>query len=151
MGLHALLQGTSGERPAWRGLLLSWFGIGLTLPFYGAEVFGLYAVGQEAIRLQDVRLIDLAGDIRFGPGFVMILAGLILLGIGTVLAASAAWTSRIVARWSGIPLAVGFVLYLPQYMGSQPIRIAHGLLIAVGCIWVAASMRSPKKMPPDTH
>lgn len=29
---------------------------------------------------------------------------------------------------------------LPEFFGSQPIRVAHGLLVALGCIWVALSM-----------
>lgn len=83
LGLYVSLQGTRADGLAYYSLVLSWIGIGLTLPFYGAEVFGLSAVGQEAIRLQNSSYMA------------------------------------------------------PQYMGSQPIRIAHGLLITIGCIWLA--------------
>jgi hypothetical protein len=28
---------------------LSWIGIGLTLPYYGGEAYGLHTIGQEAL------------------------------------------------------------------------------------------------------
>ncbi|WP_281882926.1 hypothetical protein [Paenibacillus sp. YYML68] len=140
LSLYVLLQGTSVEGPAWRSVLLSLAGIGLTLPFYGAEVFGLYAIGQEAIRQQRVELMELASVIRFGPGFLMIVVGLLLLGASTVFMAVAVLRTRLMYRWTSILLAAGFLLYVPQYMGSQPLRIAHGLLIAVGCIGIAMGM-----------
>ena len=56
------------------------------------------------------------------------------------LVAIAVWRSGTLSRWSGIPFALGFVLYLPQFFGTQPIRVAHGLLVALGCIWVAVSL-----------
>jgi len=34
----------------------------------------------------------------------------------------------------------GFVLYIPQFYVNQPIRVAHGLLVAVGCLWLAAGI-----------
>ncbi|MFC0211634.1 hypothetical protein ACFFK0_04065 [Paenibacillus chartarius] len=148
-GLYILLQGSSVERLAYRGMLISWIGTGLTLPFYGAEVFSLNAIGREAMNQQNVQLISLANAVRFGPGFVMITAGLILLGLGTALMAAAIWKSRLITKWSGIPFALGFLLYLPQYMGSQPIRVAHGLLITVGCLWMAVTMwRRQRAGPP---
>jgi len=138
--LFTLLQGTTTERPMVWGLGLSWLGIGLTLPFYGAEVFGLHAVGQTAVNQQNPALLDLANQIRFGPGFAIIIIGLLSLAAGAILVAIAIWKANMLPKWSGIPLALGFALYIPQYAASQPIRVAHGLLIAVGCIWIAAAM-----------
>lgn len=140
MSLNLSLQGTAARRLSFYGLLFAWLGIGLTLPFYGAEVYGLSAIGQEAISRQNTDLMGLADDIRFGPGFNMILVGLVLLAIGAIVAAIAVWRSRLLSKWSAVPLAVGFLLYLPQYMATQPVRVAHGLLITVGCLWLAASM-----------
>ena len=44
--LRTALAGTPGQRPAAVAVVLTWIGVGLTLPYYGAEVFGLYAIGQ---------------------------------------------------------------------------------------------------------
>lgn len=138
--LYTLLRGTVAERSMFWGLGLSWLGVGLTLPFYGAEVFGLHAIGQEALNQQNAALLDLANQVRFGPGFIVIIIGLLSLAVGTILVATAIWKSNKLPKWSGVPFALGFVLYIPQYAASQPIRVAHGLLIAIGCIWIAAAM-----------
>jgi hypothetical protein len=122
---------------AWWSLIVSWSGVGLTLPYYGAEVFGLHAIGTAAVKEHDVALLRLADATRLGPGFVVIVAGLLLLTVGTILAEIAIWRSRNLPRWSGVPLVIGFALYLPQYLASQPVRIAHAALVAAGCFWTA--------------
>jgi hypothetical protein len=138
--LYISLQQTSAERLAFLALILSWIGVGLTLPFYGGEAFGLHTIGQEAIRQQSSALLDLANDVRSGAGLVMGLAGLILLAAGAVIAAVAVWRSSTLPKWSGIPFALGFALFIPQFFGTQPIRVAHGMLVAVGCLWMAAGL-----------
>jgi hypothetical protein len=42
--LHLSLQGTRAERRSFWALVVWWIGAGLTLPFYGAEAFGLQPV-----------------------------------------------------------------------------------------------------------
>lgn len=138
--LYTMLRGTEVGRSMFWGLGLSWLGVGLTLPFYGAEVFGLHAIGQAALNQQNAALLDLANQVRFGPGFTIIIIGLLSLAVGAILVAAAIWKSNDLPKWSGVPFALGFALYIPQYAASQPIRVAHGLLIAIGCIWIAAAM-----------
>jgi len=138
--LYTMLQGTPMERLMYWGLGLSWLGVGLTLPFYGAEVFGLHAIGQEALKQQNAGLLDLANQVRFGPGFAIIIVGLLSLAVGAILVSLAIWKTSDLPKWSGVPFALGLVLYIPQYMASQPIRVAHGLLFAIGCFWIAAGM-----------
>jgi hypothetical protein len=140
LALHLALQETTVERLATWGLVLSWIGVGLTLPFYGAEVFGLHAIGQEALNQHSAALLKLANQVRFGAGLAMILVGLLLLAGGAILVALAIWRSKLLPKWSGVPFALGFVLYIPQYVAPQPIRVAHGLLIAAGCLWIAAGL-----------
>lgn len=140
LDLYLSLRESDVERPAFWGLVLSWIGVALTLPFYGAEVFGLHAIGQEAIRQNNAAVLSLANQIRFGPGFIMIIAGLLSLAVGAILVAVAIWRSRILPKWSGVLFALGFALYIPQYVASQPVRVAHGLLLAAGCLWIAAGM-----------
>jgi hypothetical protein len=52
--------------------------------------------------------------------------------VGTVLFAIALWRSGSRPRWRGIPLAAGFALYIPQYLFTQPVRVAHGALVMAG-------------------
>ena len=145
LGVCEHVRGTRGGRLAGWGMVLSFAGIGMTLPYYGAEVFGLHAVGQGAIDRSDPGLMSIVNNIRWEVGIYWILAGLALLGIGAVLFAIAIWRSGRLTNWSGIVLAVAFALYIPQFAASQPIRVAHGVLILIGglllawAIWPRAS------------
>jgi hypothetical protein len=137
LGLYNTLRDTTTERAGYWALVLSMIGVGFTLPFYGGEANGLHAIGQEALRQQNADILRLAGVIRSGPGLIMFLVGLLLLAIAAIIAAVAIWRSGTYQKWSGVPFAVGFALYIPQFFGTQPLRVAHGLLLAFGCVWIA--------------
>lgn len=139
-GLHRSLQESAVEHLGYWAVVLSWIGTGLTLPFYGGEAYGLHAIGQEAIRQQTAALVSLAAVVRSGPGLVMFLIGLLLLAIAAITFAIALWRSGSYPKWSGIPFALGVGLYIPQFFGTQPLRVAHGLLVAIGCLWIAAGL-----------
>lgn len=140
LGMYNSLQGTAVNSLTYWAVVLCMIGIGLTLPFYGGETFGLHAIGQEAIRQQAATLVRLATDIRSGTGLVMFLVGLLLLAIAAILLAIAIWRSGRYPKWSGIPFAIGMGLYLPQFFVGQPFRVAHGMLVAIGCLWIGAGL-----------
>jgi hypothetical protein len=144
-GMYLLFQRTTVERMTLVALLSSWIGVGLTLPFYGAEVFGLHAIGQAALKENNAALVSLAGDVRGEPGIWFIIIGLILLGAGIAVFAVAVWRSDLPIKWSGLPLAVGFALYIPQFTASQPLRVAHGLLITLGCGLIAWNVLASRR------
>lgn len=146
-GLFLRLQQTAAETPALIALVLSWIGAGLTLPFYGAEVFGLHAIGQRALKENNGALVSLAGAVRGEPGIWFILVGLALLGIGVIVASIAIWRSGTLTRWAGIPLAIGFALYIPQFEAPQGLRVAHGLLITIGCVLIAWALTRQEATP----
>ncbi len=66
----------------------------------------------------------------------MFLFGLLLLAIASILVAIAIWRSGKYPKWIGIPFAFGMTLYAPQFFGEQSLRVAHGLLVAIGCICI---------------
>jgi hypothetical protein len=140
LGLRTALAETPAERTAFVAAVVSWFGAGLALPFMGAEAFGLHVIGQEAVRQQSTSVLALADEVRSGPGLIVFLIGLLLLGAAGVIAALAVWRSGMRPSWRGIPFALAFALYIPQFFGTQPIRIAHGALVAASCIWLAVAM-----------
>ncbi|WP_199431932.1 hypothetical protein [Qaidamihabitans albus] len=141
LALYRLLQGGPGERQALRAVAATWTGAGLTLPYYGAEVFGLHAISLRALREQDPALLELAETMRMGPvPAAMFAAGLALLAGGTVLAALAVGRSAALPRGSGAVLAVAFVLFLPQFFTAPPVRMAHGALVALGCGRLAVAL-----------
>jgi hypothetical protein len=137
LGVCEELRGSAGQRLASWGMVLSWIGIGMTLPYYGAEVFGLHAVGQAVVDRNNPDLMSIVNNIRWEVGVFWILAGLAALGVGVILFAIAIWRSGRLTNWSGIVLAVAFALYIPQFAAGQPLRVAHGLLLLVGALLLA--------------
>jgi hypothetical protein len=89
LGFYNSLQEGAVKSLAYWSVIMCWIGIGLTLPFYGGEAYGLHALGQEAIKQQNPALISLAADVRSGAGLVMFLIGLLLLAIAAVILAIA--------------------------------------------------------------
>jgi hypothetical protein len=143
LGLLALrdaVSRTRGERLAHAAVVTSWIGAGLTLPYYGAEDFGLHALGSAA-RTQSLDLLNLADAVRFNPAAATIFAvGLLALGVGATLAAVAVWRSGVLPRFSGILFAVSFLLLVPQFYTPAAVRIGHGVLVAVAAAWLALAM-----------
>lgn len=136
------LAATPGQRPARVATVLTWVGVGLTLPYYGAEAFGLNAIAERAVRDDDVALLELADPVRYGPvQAVMFGGGLLLLAAGAIAAAVAVRRYGLVPSWSGVPLAVGLALFIPQFFGPPSLRIAHGVLVGIGCLLLAWSIR----------
>jgi hypothetical protein len=141
LGTYLHLQQTSAERRGFLALVLCWIGAGLTLPFFGAESFGLQVIGQAAQAQgqtqSGLEILRMANQVRFGPGLGFIGAGLLLVAAAAILLATAVWKSGLRPRWGGIPLAVGLVVYMPQLQGApvfQPIRILVALIILAGCV-----------------
>jgi hypothetical protein len=133
LALHGLVR----SRLTLAALLTAWIGAGLTLPYYGAEDFGLHAIARSGTP----DLLAVVDQVRYQPVAVTIFAlGLFALGAGAVLAAVAVWRSGAVSRAAGVLFAVGFGLFIPQFYLPASARIAHGGLVAIACVWLAVSL-----------
>lgn len=92
-------------------------------------MFALHVLGQ---RLSGQELSDVAEAIRLGPAAaVVFVAGLVALAV----------TGLLVAVREGVvalPFAVAMVGFLPQFFAGPDIRIAHGVLLGVGLVLLAA-------------
>jgi hypothetical protein len=120
---------------------IMWIGAGLTLPYYGAEDFALSTIAGKVAAGQPLDLLDLADSIRYHPAAATtFMTGLLLLGVGAVWAGVATWRSGVLPRWSAVVFAAGFALFIPQFWLGEAGRIAHGVLMAVGCVWLAAAL-----------
>jgi hypothetical protein len=109
------------------------------LPYYGGEAFGLHAIGAYATTTHDAALVTVVAAFRYGPAAISLFGlGLLALAAAGVLVAIAAWGSGPRWRVAGTVLAVGLLAYLPQFFGSPAVRVAHGVLLALGCWAVAA-------------
>lgn len=140
LGLLAVRGALTRARSASLALtaaVVTWIGAGLTLPYYGAEDFGLHAIAGK----HPGNLLDLIKAIRYQPVAITIFgAGLLMLGTGALLAAAAIWRSGVLPRYSGIVFAAGFALFLPQFYLPAAARIAHGVLTGIGLAVLAVSL-----------
>lgn len=119
-------------------VITGWTGAGLTLPYYGAEDFGLHAVARAGADGQRLDLLALVDSVRFNPAAATMFAlGLLLLAVAGILTALAVRHSGTLARHSAVPFAAGFVLFLPQFFAPAGPRIAHGVLVGLGSAWLA--------------
>ncbi|NRD80019.1 hypothetical protein HPT25_22030 [Bacillus sp. BRMEA1] len=137
LNFHLSIKGLSFHKLSYIAFVFCILGVGLTLPFYGGEAFGLHAIGQEALTKQSIELVRLANVVRSGPGLIMFLIGLLLLAISSIFLAITFWKSGIYMKWWGLPYAFGISLYIPQFFAGHSLRVAHGFLVALGCIMIA--------------
>ncbi|GAA0992160.1 hypothetical protein GCM10009555_080750 [Acrocarpospora macrocephala] len=141
LAVRRVVDATRSERLAVTAAVTTWIGVGLTLPYYGAEDFALNTIATKVADGHPLDLLDLADSIRYHPAAVTtFLIGLLLLAIGPVLAATAIWRSGALPRFSGILFAAGFALFIPQFFAPPAVRMAHGVLVAAGCIWLAVAL-----------
>ena len=116
--------------------IVFWIGAGLTLPYYGAEDFGLHAMANQP------NILDLAESVRYNPvAMTMFGVGLLTMAAGAIVVA---------VRLKTVPailFAVGFGLFLPQFFGPPALRIGHGVLLAAACVWLAWSAKRVEKVP----
>jgi quinol-cytochrome oxidoreductase complex cytochrome b subunit len=116
--------------------LLFAIGSGLVLPYYGAEDFGLHAIARNGNNV-----LEQVDAVRYQPLAMTIFGlGLVAIAVAAVWAAMAVWRDSELPRYSGIAFGLGFALFLPQFFTPAPVRIGHGVLVAVGCVWLAAAL-----------
>ncbi|MCA4131762.1 hypothetical protein [Arthrobacter sp. M4] len=58
---------------------------------------------------------------------------------------TAAWSHLPRPGWTLPPLTTAVALYIPQFAASQPLRVAHGLLMAAGCILLTAGISAQRR------
>ncbi len=163
-GFVLLVAGVSALRGSLRvNHLITALGVALVLPYFGAETFGLQALGVHGAQIGDPALIDqIAEQTRYAPvPMVTFGLGLVLVAVSGVLIAVRQW--RTPARLPALLTGIGLVTYLPQFFLPGPGRIAHGVVLAAGLIWLAvaterrdqvgrrAQVQSPTQPAPATH
>lgn len=65
--IRGLLDGTPQEKTAYLAAVIGYIGSGLTISYYGAEVYGLKAIGERAMADGDPSLTDVGNDFRLDP------------------------------------------------------------------------------------
>jgi len=50
----------------------------------------------------------------------------------------------VLPRYSGVVFALGFALFIPQFYGPPVVRVVHGVLTGIGCVWAAVALWTAK-------
>ncbi|WP_169053893.1 hypothetical protein [Agromyces sp. H66] len=141
LGLRRLVADTSDTRGAtlltW-ATALAWIGAAGASLYYGAEIFGVRTLAEASLRRGDATFLEEVQALREQPVAVVLFGvGLLLVAAAGVLTAIALIRARVPWAWTGVVLAVGLVLVLPQFFTPPAIRIVHGVIFGLGYLLVA--------------
>ena len=144
LALRALA--TTGTPWRWTGRPLRtvetrmWLALALLLPYYGAEAYGLSAVGRHALR-GDTGVLAVADSFRMAPFEVTTFTtGLLLLLLVGGRLAHGTWAAGGTTRVGGLLTGVGLATYLPQFFATPEVRMAHGIVLGLGLVVLARSV-----------
>lgn len=119
-------------------------GAALVLPYFGAESFGLHAIGVRA-KEGDLAVLDLVDQVRYQPlAISMFGVGLILLAISGI-ALARMWSHRPGAspRWTAWPLGALLAMFLPQFFLPDLGRMLFGIAyLAAAALFAASCLRA---------
>lgn len=139
-----LVGGVAGQVARWSALV----GLVLVLPYYGAETFGLHAIGT-AVMEGGPTQVGLADDVRNQPvALSLFTAGLVLLAVSAV-ASGLAWRGWVVVTGGGAgrgraawPLVAAVVLFAAQFLLPPVGRVAFAVAYLGAALgWAVAVAR----------
>lgn len=131
-------------RPVREAETRAWVAVALLLPYYGAETYGLNAVGRHATSLDQPGLLAIADSFRYEPVAVTTFGlGLLALALVGGRLAHGSWRAGARARAGALVAGVGLATYLPQFFAPPEVRVAHGLVLGLGLLLVASGARRP--------
>jgi hypothetical protein len=126
---------------------LAFGGTLLVLPYYGAEAFGLNAIGRLAIETNDPSGVAAADMFRFQPvAMTAFAAGLLLLAAAGVRLLFLLRHRPALLRVGLAVTGLGLLTYLPQFFVPIEGRIIHGIVLGIGLVLLAgatANRQSP--------
>jgi len=125
------------------GRWASW-GTFAVLPYYGAEAFGLHALGVRVLQTGDADMTVTADMFRYQPVAITIFAlGWLAFGAVGVRLLVLARGRRGALRVGLVLIGIALVTYLPQFFLPAAGRIGHGLVLGIGLLVTAyAVLRS---------
>ena len=139
--LHDHVAGTRLDRLAYPATTAGFVGAALTISYYGAETYGLKAIGDRAAADGDAGLAAVGEAFRMDTTAMTVFAvGLALIAFAAALAAIVIWRSGTMHRWSGVPMAAAMATFLPQFFLPQAGRVVWGLIVAVAALWIAREL-----------
>ncbi|WP_432557727.1 hypothetical protein [Granulicoccus sp. GXG6511] len=132
--LYAALGGSVATR---KGRVLGWLSVGLLVPYYGAEAFGLHVLG--SLRVEQAAAI--AQAFRYGPlPMITFAGGWIALGWLAVLVARAVRTPDRIGRAALAVHSVAMCAWLPVFFLPPAGRVAHAVIVLIAALVAAARL-----------
>lgn len=147
----ALVLRAAAHRPTWEWTgrpvreaeSRMWLAVALLLPYYGAEAYGLGALGRYAVDQGDAGVLEVADAFRYAPFAVTTFSlGLLLLVLVGGRLAHGFWNTGALGRTGGLLAGLGLATYLPQFFGTSGLRVAHGVGLGLGLVLMAVATRS---------
>ena len=148
LAVWSTVSRTRAERLALAAVVTGWIGVGLTLPYFGAEDFGLNAIARKAAEGQVVDLLGLVDAGRFSPVPATTFAvGLLLLGARGRAGGRRDLALRRATTLQRHPLRGWLCPVSSAVLHAPTVRIAHGVLVAAGSIWLALALWRATQAP----
>ena len=148
-GLYSILERGSTSRLSIYGLMLTFAGIGLQLPFAGIFAFAapvagrLYLAGDKSV----VRVIADATAISNPVAFLFGATSAWLFAIGSVFLGIAIWRSRNLPKWAGLLFSANSISIFsaPVYgLYAFIMALTGTVLLFTSGVWIAASIAKRK-------
>lgn len=105
----------------------------LVLPYYGAEAYGLHALGRQMLVTGDAGMADAADLFRYEPvATTLFAAGWAAFAYGGLRLLRLARTGIDGQRVGLVLTGVALTTYLPQFFATPGLRVTHGVVVGVG-------------------
>ncbi|UEA58778.1 hypothetical protein LK459_19900 [Gordonia otitidis] len=117
--------------------LTAWLAASLLLPYYGAEAFGLTAVGEWARDTREYDALAIADGFRYAavPMATFAVGWLLLAAVGLIVIVRAIRASgAVVPRSAAAVAGACLVVFLPVFFVPGPLRITHGMILGIALI-----------------
>ncbi|HMM94334.1 hypothetical protein [Phycicoccus sp.] len=118
------------------------------LPYYGAEAYGLHALGLAVGRTGHADMTSAADLFRYQPvALTTFTLGWVAFAVAGVRLARLARRATAAARMGLLATATALVTYLPQFFLPPAGRVVHGLLLAAGLLLLAVTLARHEAAP----
>ena len=138
--LYSFLVDTSVERWAFAGMITTFVGMGLFLPFAGIFAFAAPVAGRLYLNGDKAAISVIAGSVAISNpyAFLFASASALLSVTGSILFGIAIWKSRRVPRWSGILYSTAiFSSFLSAPFYSVALGLLGSILLLSSGGWIA--------------
>lgn len=120
----------------------------LCLPYYGAETFGLHALGVAHQANPDAGMLAIGEQVRNHPAALTTFSiGLVAVSVAAILVAMA-WSKNATLTWAAWPLGIVMAAFPVQFYAPAAVRMTYGVVFAIcAAIWVVAALRENAVAP----